>query len=68
MAKTNAQCLKKIQRFVKLLEKQIDVKAIYLFGSHAHGSAYRDSDSDIDIAIVSPSFKKMKPQESGQDL
>ena len=59
MAKANAQCLKKIQRFVKLLEKQMEIKAIYLFGSHAHGSAYRDS--DIDIAVVSSAFKKMKP-------
>lgn len=37
--------------YSKLVEKEIDVKNIYLYGSYAKGTY--SADSDIDIAVVS---------------
>ncbi len=52
-AKNNA--INKAKKFVKLLNSNgIDVFEAYLFGSVAKGTA--DSDSDIDIAVVSKDF------------
>ena len=47
--------LKKVQKLaVALKESGLDIKALYLYGSHAKGRAGRNS--DIDVAIVSENF------------
>lgn len=47
-----------IQDFVKLLRhKKITVEKVILFGSYAWGKP--NSFSDIDLAVISPNFKKM---------
>ena len=47
--------LKKVQKLaVALKESGINIKALYLYGSHAKGRA--DRNSDIDVAIVSENF------------
>lgn len=40
------------------LERELEVREIYLFGSRARGSF--DEDSDYDIAVISPDFENMK--------
>jgi predicted nucleotidyltransferase len=50
--------LKQIAKeFAKELEKEIKVEKIILFGSFAKGKAKKDS--DLDLLIISPNFKKM---------
>lgn len=53
---TQASNLKKaIKKFqLKLKEKGIAIHRIYLYGSHANGHPSRFS--DIDLAVISPSF------------
>ena len=47
--------LKKVQKLaIALKESGINIKALYLYGSHAKGRAGRNS--DIDVAIVSENF------------
>jgi predicted nucleotidyltransferase len=47
--------LKKIQKLaVALKESGVNIKALYLYGSHAKGRAGRNS--DIDVAIISENF------------
>jgi predicted nucleotidyltransferase len=54
MAKTKIN--KIIAQLIKQLEhNKIRVQSLILFGSHASGKATRYS--DIDIAVISPSFK-----------
>ncbi len=43
-----------IINYGKLVEKQVDVKHIYLYGSYAKGTY--SPDSDIDIAVVGDDF------------
>ncbi len=57
MAKTRASTLKIINQFVKVAKKQLDIKKIVLFGSHATSKAHEWS--DIDLAVVSDDFKDM---------
>lgn len=56
------EILTKVRRFRKLLEKEgIPVSKILLYGSHARGTARKDS--DIDVCVVSPAFGKDRLQE-----
>ncbi|MDR0822694.1 MAG: nucleotidyltransferase domain-containing protein [Endomicrobium sp.] len=45
----------KAHKYAKILQKDIDIQKIYLFGSYVSGTNHKDS--DIDIAVVSKSFK-----------
>ncbi len=44
----------KVQRFIQLAGRDLDLHAVYLFGSSAKGTTH--AWSDIDLAIVSPDF------------
>lgn len=44
----------KVRAYMDTLARDIHVSAVYVFGSQAKGEARPDS--DIDVAIVSPSF------------
>ncbi|MDD2229194.1 MAG: nucleotidyltransferase domain-containing protein [Candidatus Cloacimonetes bacterium] len=44
-----------IRQYAEILNQQITVDAIYLFGSYAKGTA--DQDSDIDLIVVSKDWK-----------
>jgi predicted nucleotidyltransferase len=46
-----------IKRYIKKVEPFIKIKKVILFGSWAKGKAKRDS--DLDIIIISPDFKRM---------
>ena len=51
-----------IRDFVDTLAKKgVRIEHIILYGSHASGSAHRDS--DLDVAIVSPDFGKDRFEE-----
>jgi len=51
------QITKIVKDFINTIkDKDIRVEAVYLFGSYAQNNA--NSDSDIDIAVVSPDFGK----------
>ena len=43
-----------IIKYSRLVQKEIDVKHVYLYGSYAKGN--HSSDSDIDIAIIGDDF------------
>jgi hypothetical protein len=56
MAVDQSECLNKVKLFLHLLQKDgISVSEAYLFGSVI--SATADSDSDIDVAVVSKDFQ-----------
>ena len=58
MAKFLPERVKKfIKNYTKTLESQIKVEKVILFGSYAYGKQHRDS--DIDLIVLSPDFKKM---------
>ena len=57
MAKTFAKPLKIARLYVKDLKKNLKVKRAIVFGSVARGEMTEDS--DIDLIIISPDFKKM---------
>lgn len=58
MVKKRAEIKKLIDRYITELGKfGIDVSSVFLYGSYAKGK--QKEYSDIDIAVVSPSFKKM---------
>jgi predicted nucleotidyltransferase len=44
----------KIQRFIQLVNHDLRLEAVYLFGSSAKGNVHQWS--DIDLAVVSPDF------------
>lgn len=46
-----------VRDFVNRLEKEIPVEKVIVFGSYAHGKPNRAS--DLDLAVISPSFKRM---------
>lgn len=46
--------IQSVGAYVSLLRKEIPISAVYVFGSHAKRTAH--ADSDIDVAIISPSF------------
>ena len=47
-----------LARFKKSLNKKLDVKKMYLFGSQAIGKA--NEGSDFDLLVVSPDFRGKK--------
>ncbi len=52
MAKINAQIVRTVKRFLKVLsEEGIKVEAAYIFGSYAAGK--ENQWSDIDVAVIS---------------
>ena len=55
MVKTKNQINKTISSFVKDISKKYEVTQAILFGSYAYGKPKETS--DIDLAIVSPSFR-----------
>lgn len=50
------QLMSEIKKYTQFLENQIEVEKIILFGSYGKGNA--TSESDIDVAIVSPQLGK----------
>lgn len=50
-----------IRRFANLLEEEMPLQRIILFGSYARGKPHKDS--DIDVAVVSPNFGKRNEME-----
>ena len=56
MAKNINAIRKIIKRYIKvIIENNVKIDKLYLFGSYAKGCA--QDDSDIDIAIISRNFK-----------
>ena len=55
MVTSTTELTKSIEEFVALLRKGLRIEAIILFGSHARGTAYEES--DIDLAVISPDFE-----------
>lgn len=58
MAKTAIDVKRTVEQYVAQLQPEIRVSKVVLFGSHARGTA--NEWSDIDIAVISNDFKKMK--------
>lgn len=57
MVKIPSEIMNLIENYIKLLqEDNIIIEKVILFGSYAKGT-YR-TDSDIDLAIISPNFKQ----------
>lgn len=51
---------KLVQRYASYLKADnLLIKDIYIFGSWAKGNAHKDS--DIDVCVISPDFKKIDP-------
>lgn len=61
MAKTAVDIKRIIGEYVARLQPEVRVAKVILFGSHARGTAHEWS--DVDIAVISNDFKKMKPLE-----
>lgn len=58
MAQATSRITDIARRYLRLLEAHgVSVSQAYLFGSHVEGGAREDS--DIDLLIVSPSFRGM---------
>ena len=57
MVATKAELEKAILDFIHSLQEDIQVEAIILFGSYAHGTPHEWS--DIDLAVISPDFEGM---------
>lgn len=49
--------LKKLKDFRKNVNRDFPVRKLYLFGSYAAGKPHRDS--DVDLIIVSPRFRRL---------
>jgi len=56
-SKINRRVSKIIEDYLQNLEGKIRVKKVILFGSAAQGRIHHES--DIDLIIISPDFKKM---------
>jgi predicted nucleotidyltransferase len=50
------QLISEIKKYVKFLDSQIHIEKIILFGSYGKGNA--TTESDIDVAIISPQLGK----------
>ncbi|MDI6602527.1 MAG: nucleotidyltransferase domain-containing protein [Patescibacteria group bacterium] len=48
---------KLIKEYLKCFPKNVKVEGVFLFGSYATGKIRRDS--DVDIIVISPDFKKI---------
>lgn len=57
MAAKTTRLRKLARAYARRLEKKIRVEQVILFGSHAYGRPRHTS--DIDLAVVSPSFRRM---------
>lgn len=56
MAKIPSEIINLIEEFIKsVVEDNIKIEKVILFGSYAKGTYHKDS--DIDLAIISPDFK-----------
>ena len=55
MVKSEDQLKKILDDYISLTKKSFYIKKIILFGSYANGN--QTSESDIDLAIVSPDFE-----------
>jgi len=67
MAKIPSEIIDLINEFIVLVKKDnIEIYKVILFGSYAKGNY--DQHSDIDLAIVSPSFKKGESIENMSNL
>jgi uncharacterized protein len=56
MAEISSEIEKIIRKYITLIRKERRVSTVFLYGSHAKGTAGKWS--DIDIAIVSPDFSE----------
>ena len=63
--KISKKVIQQVNAYTKLIGKDIPISGVYIFGSHAKGTA--TAKSDIDVAIVSTSFGK-NPHEEGKWL
>jgi predicted nucleotidyltransferase len=61
MVATTVQIRRIVQNFVRVAEPIIQVERVILYGSYASNEATEWS--DIDIAIVSPSFRKLSNRQ-----
>jgi predicted nucleotidyltransferase len=57
-SKIKKEVLSIIKDYLQNVKEKINVKKVILFGSAARGEMHRDS--DIDLIILSPDFKKME--------
>lgn len=58
MAKKRSEIKKIVERYVAELKRYgLDISAVFLYGSYAKGKPKEYS--DIDVAVVSPSFRNM---------
>lgn len=48
---------KLVEEYIKDFPSDIKVEGVFLFGSYATGKAGKDS--DVDLVVISPDFKKM---------
>lgn len=53
-------------RFAGRLRQEVEAERVLLFGSHARGTA--DRDSDYDFIVVSPRFAEVERLQRGRDL
>lgn len=59
---TRQRVMMQIHELVRVLRSQeLDITAVYLYGSYASNTA--DSDSDIDVAVVSPDLTGDRVQD-----
>lgn len=63
--KISKKVIEHVNAYTEFISKDIPVSGVYIFGSHAKGTARIDS--DIDVAILSTSFGK-NPHEEGKWL
>ena len=63
--KISKKVIKRVNAYTKFISKDIPVSGVYIFGSHAKGTA--KFNSDIDVAILSTAFGK-NPHEEGKWL
>ncbi len=59
--KISKKVIEQVNAYTDLISKDISISGVYIFGSHAKGTA--QPDSDIDVAILSPSFGKDSHEE-----
>lgn len=55
------EVLEEVKRYLNRLREKVEVKEAYVFGSTARGD--RLNSSDVDLLIISPSVKDMRPDE-----
>jgi len=58
--------INKLKKFKKELEEEMPNSRMILFGSRAWGKPHRDS--DIDLIIINPKFKKERGIKRGMNL